>query len=356
MKTAKNWLGIIGLLLLTVLGGSFIHTNTALAASKGTALNFWAGPFGGTPYVALFAMMDTMNKTHPWLKGAIIESEGSWDNALHSGKDAAKRPYVVTVNDLGTFTMSQTGKAKQMKGQKPIPKGERKIIGAHMHSANIVVTTNPGIKTGQDLKGRKMAGWTTGSGAWTTLEMMFKMWKIKFSDLRSYDGLQPKASADALRDGLVDAIHLSEPFDPENPNLMTGSFSELIASGKPLYHIPMSKEDYDPIAAQYLAGGDYPHLWKKLPAGHWVKSWPSAGINVVVGVIFVWKEMPEEIQYELAKNLIEQNKMVIGHGGQAGLLTPAVLIGGIPDGFDENMAPGALRYYKEKGLWQKYRK
>ena len=72
MKTAKNCLGCIGMLLLVVLGGSFIHTNTALAASKGVALNFWAGPFGGTPYVALFAMMDTMNKTHPLLKSSII--------------------------------------------------------------------------------------------------------------------------------------------------------------------------------------------------------------------------------------------------------------------------------------------
>jgi len=354
MIKTKKWLGIIGLLILLVLMGSVIHGDVADAAREIVKLDYWAGPFGGTNYVTGFALLDTMNKTHPWLRASLVETKGSWDNALHMGENKARKPYSWCMTDYGTFTMSMTGFGKQMKGKKSVPKGDRKLLCTVMHAGNMVVTTDPKIKTGKDLKGKRMSGWTAGSGAWTTLEMMFKMWGINFNELKSYDGMKPKASCDALRDGLVDAIHLSEPYNPDNPNLTTGHFAELIASGKRIYRVPMPKEKYEPIAKEYLAIGAYPHLWKNLASGHWVKDWPGGGLNVVVGVFWVFKEMPEEIQYELAKTLIEKNDMVVAHGAQAALMVPSVLIGGLPIESEDQMAPGALKYYKESGVWNKY--
>jgi TRAP transporter TAXI family solute receptor len=354
MMTTKKWLGSIGVLLMVVLVGGLIHGETALAAPKKVMLDFWAGPFGGTPYTVLFAIMDTMNKTHPRYRGSIKETEGSWDNALHAGENKVRRPFVVTHNDYNTFLASMSGADRRMKGRKLIPKGDRLVFGTSMHSGQLLVTFDSKIKTGKDLKGKRLAGWTAGSGAWPTLEMLFKMWGTSFDDLKSYDGMSTKAKVNALKDGLVDVIHLSEPFVPGKPNAMSANLAELLADPRPLYYIPLSKRLYDPVAAEYKAEGRSPFLWKKLPAGHWNKDWPAGGMNVVVAVLYVYKEASEELQYELAKLLIEKNDQIVGHGAQASLLIPSILLGGLPIESEDQMAPGALKYYKESGVWNKY--
>jgi TRAP-type uncharacterized transport system substrate-binding protein len=295
-----------------------------------------------------------MNKTHPWLKGSITETEGSWDNALHAGENKAKRPFVVSHNDYNVFLCAMSGADRRMKGRKLTKKGEKLVFGTSMHSAQLLVTFNPNIKTGKDLKGKRVAGWTAGSGAWPTLEMHFKMWGIGFKDLKSYDGMSTKAKVNALKDGLVDVIHLSEPFVPGKPDVMSANLAELKADPRPLYRIPLSKENYDPVAAEYKAKGRSPFLWTMLPAGHFYKDWAAGGVNVVVAVLYVFKESSEEIQYELAKLLIEKNDQIVGHGAQASLLIPPILIGGLPIESEDAMAPGALKYYKESGVWKKY--
>jgi TRAP transporter TAXI family solute receptor len=326
------------------------------AAHPEVKLDIWAGPFGGTPYVTGFAFMDILNKTHPWLRGSIIESKGGWDNALNSDKDKAKMPYVFVsavgydildgiVNGAKTWTDA---------GRTPGLPGDRLVIATAVVSAQLVVTFDPKLKSGKDLIGKKVAGWTRGSGAYGMLAQMFDQWGITEKDLRSYDGMELKAKNDALSDGLVDAIQLSEPFVPDKPNLMTSSLSELLTNQKPLYYIPIAREEAQTAEAQYKAQKKYFAPWMELPAGHFVKSWPKGGTTFAIQTMWVYKEMPEEIQYEIAKTLIEKSDDIAAYGGAAISMLPSVLVGAMPVTSESQIAPGALKYYKEKGLLTKY--
>lgn len=318
------------------------------------SLTFWAGPFGGTPYVCQFALMDTLNKKHPWLRGTIIETKGSWDNHLQSGKDPAKRPVSVAHGDVYSFYESTTGVAPQMKDVKPFAKGERLIIGTNANSAQILVTQNASIKTDNDVKGTKMAGWTAGAGGWNDLEYLLKVMNIAWKDLKSYDGMAPDAKTAALKDGLIDIAHLSEPYVIGKPEFMSANLADLSSQPKPLYRIPCDKAAGDKVAAADQAVGKAPRIVEVIPAGHWAKAFVAGGALVVPMVYYVWKEVPEEIQYELARSIIEYNDTLTAHGGQAEIIVPNLLVGGVPTWLRDQMAPGAMKYYKEKGLIDKY--
>jgi len=295
-----------------------------------------------------------MNKTHPWLRGSIIESKGTWDNQLHSGEDPAKRPYAICATDYASIPDTISGVAEAWEGNDPIPEGDRLVIAAVGNAAQLVVTFDQDLKSGQDLVGKRMAGWTRGSGAYTTLDLMFEEWGFKYEDLKSYDGMDTKAKNDALRDGLVDAIHLSEPFIPDKPDVKSANLAELESNPKPLSYIPVTEEEAAPIAAEYKARGQFFMPLKEIPAGHFIETWPAGHTNFVVFVFWVYKEMPEEIQYEIAKTLVEESEMIAAHGAQASLLVPSVLVGALPVEKESDVAPGALRYYQEAGLLDKY--
>lgn len=320
-------------------------------------LDIWGGPFGGTLYVTGFAFMDTLNKTHPWLSGSIIESKGGWDNTLNSDKDKAKMPYALVTSDYGTLPDIIAGVAKPWSdaGNSPARPGDRLVIALIANSAQLVVTFDPNIKSGKDLIGKKVAGWTRGSGAYTTLGQVLEQWGITEKDFKSYDGMELKARNDALSDGLVDAIHLSEPFILGKPDVMSSSLGELITNPKQLYSVPVTKQEADAVAAKYKELKKFFFPWREIPAGHYYKKWPAQGANFVPMAMWVYKEMPEEIQYEIAKTLIEQSDAIAAHGGQAAVMVPSVLVGSLPIESESQVAPGALKYYKEKGIWDKYR-
>ncbi len=319
-------------------------------------LDIWGGPFGGTLYVTGFAFMDIVNKTHPWLRASIIESKGGWDNTLNSDKDKAKMPYALVTSDYAGLPDIINGQAKTWTdaGREPAKPGDRLCIAIIGNSAQLMVTFDPNIKRGKDLAGKKVAGWTKGSGAYSTLGIVLDEWGITEKDFKSYDGMELKARNDALTDGLVDAIHLSEPFIPDAPTVMSSSLAELVTSTKPLYTIPVAKEEADVLAAKFKEQKRFFMPWVEIPAGHYNKSWPKQGSNVVPMAMWVYKEMPEDVQYEIAKTLIEKSADIAAKGGAAAVMVPSVLIGAMPVTSEAEVAPGALKYYKEKGLWNKY--
>lgn len=195
-------------------------TPTPPPTPKEVKLEIWGGPFGGTPYTTGFALMDTLNKTHPWLHGSIIESKGGWDNALNSDKDKAKIPYTVCApTDYGILrgTMEPAAKTWTDGGRVPGKPGDRLVICTAVVTAQLMVTFDPKLKQGKDLIGKKVAGWTRGSGAYTTLAQMFVEWGITEKDLKSYDGMELKAKNDALSDGLVVLYISPSPLSRANP-------------------------------------------------------------------------------------------------------------------------------------------
>lgn len=322
-------------------------------------MDIWGGPFGGTLYVTGFAFMDTLNKTHPWLRGSIIETKGGWDNVLNSDKDKAKMANSMITSDYPTLPDIINGAAKTWNdaGRTPAKPGDRLVICAMATAAQLMVTFDPNIKSGKDVIGKRVAGWTRGSGAYSTLQAtLFAEWGITEKDLKSYDGMELKAKTDALSDGLVDAIHLSEPFVLDKPTLTSPNLAELLTSPKPLYNIPVTKQEADAFVAKMKASGDKSFLvpWKVLPAGHYSKNWPQGGTNIQYQIFWCYKELPEEIQYEIAKTLIEKSDDIAAHGGAAALMVPSVLVGALPVASEAEVAPGALKYYKEKGIWTKY--
>lgn len=318
-------------------------------------LEMWSGPNGGNPYIAFFAISDVLNKTHPWIRASIMETQGAWDNYLHAGEKKENRNKTLLSVSNDVYASSFLTGTEEMKGRQPPKKGDMLLIGSCNASCNLFVTYDPNIKKGIDLKGKRLSGFTKGSGAYNQMLKIFPCFGIKLEDLAKYDGLTPEAATAALSDGLADVNLRPEPFVPGKPDVMTGVLAQLLAAPKPLYNIWLPKEDYDkenaikPITA---------FTWNQLPPGHYGKNWTGGGFAMGISVaLWCFSELSQDIQYELAKTLIEKTDMLASYGGAGASLLPAQIVGNIgKTGItsEDEIAPGALKYYKESGLWAKY--
>ncbi|MFC1815858.1 TAXI family TRAP transporter solute-binding subunit [Thermodesulfobacteriota bacterium] len=319
-------------------------------------IDIWGGPFGGSIYTAAFALSDVLNKTHPWLKASMRSSKGSNDNILNSGKNPAKRATTLFLSGGSAANTAFLGTGA-FKGR--VTKGY-KVIGVAVANWSFWMTTDPNIKRGKDLAGKRIGMWPRGSGGWTIGEKfgLQQIWGV-YDKVKSIDYMSPADFMAALKDGLVDAVPFNTPVIPakEKPtSVLSAAFAEVLSSGKPIYPITITKEEYETGAATARDKGDYPWQWAEVPAGMFkgAENWPAFGAAPYVNSFYCWEEAGEDVIYEVTKALIENTDKWSYYGAYTVSMVPEIIVGRIPHHAEGEIHPGALKYYKEKGLIPKY--
>ncbi len=206
-------------------------------------------------------------------------------------------------------------------------------IGAlHGSVLHIVTIDGTGVKAVPELKGKKIAAGPTGGGSIPMLKAVLSVYpELKFEDLRpsyvSYsDGIT------ALKDGNVQAALIGA-------GVPAAAVMELSVSHKVRF-VEISEGKMAEITKRYPY-----HTREVIPAAVY-KTDKDAVVMGVRNLLVVNSQMTEKMAYAITKAIYEHlDKLATYHASVKHVtLKDALQVTGVP------LHPGALKFFKEKGL------
>lgn len=205
------------------------------------------------------------------------------------------------------------------------------LAAIYPNAVQIVVPAESDIQSLADLAGKRVSVGAPGSGTEINAQAILHGNGLNYEALASAQRLNFNETADAIRDGDIDAGIWS--VGPP-----TGSIISLAVT-RPIRLIPLSPEEIanakelEPIFADYT-----------LPAGIYdgTEETPTVGIP---NALVVHADMDEELAYQSTKLLFEQVEYLRAIHPAANDTTIEFSLGSSPIPFH----PGAIRYYEEIG-------
>jgi len=305
----------------------FLFSLSSAWAQKTVRLSIATGSTGGIYNSTGCSLADILSKYIPYLKATAWVTTASVDNCLFVGKQKM---------DLA-FTMADTA-WDAYQGKKPFKEkmALRTVAVLYPSTMHVVTGEGKGIENVTDLKGKKIS---TGNPASATEIMALRV-------LGAY-GLNPNRditrerwsvseSANALKDGKIDAFFWVG-------GLPTAAIADLGTTPgvkmKLIGHaeaVPKMRERYGPFyVTGVIPAKTYPGQTTEIPA-------------LVVWNLLVCNEtMKEDLAYDIVKTLFDHKSELAAARGEANNLSLEHQTGG---GSPIPFHPGAIRYFREKGL------
>lgn len=299
---------------------------TIPGAEARTFLQFGGSSPGGVFYYLFGVLTTLLTEKMPGTIATNVATGASVDNLkrlikgeVDFGMSHASNIWEA-LNGVGSFEGTKATKLR--------------AIGKAYNSPHYFVTLkNTGIKSMSDLKNKKIAIGTAGSGA-------------AYNSLLTFDALNLNVDgrhmsfADAGRDVKEGRIHaLGQSGAP------SGAVSEL-AETADIFVIPMTDEEIGKIVASQSA----PYFWKGYMPPETYKGMTEPVPTFFVSIMwYASEDVPEDVVYNILKVMYEpQNKKVLEEGHpmwkemEPNLEEMKKL--GIP------VHPGALKFYREQGI------
>ncbi|WP_428197975.1 TAXI family TRAP transporter solute-binding subunit [Aliivibrio kagoshimensis] len=209
----------------------------------------------------------------------------------------------------------------------------RAVFSVHAEPFTVVARADSGIKTFEDLKGKKVNVGNPGSGQRGTMEVIMEKMGWTMDDFAVASELKSSEQAAALCDGKVDAII----FTAGHPN---GSIKEATTSCDARL-IPVDND----VAKKLASDNDY-YAMTTIPAGMY-KGTDTDIATFGVGATFVSSTAAsDEVIYQMVKSVFENFKRFKKmHPAFAHLEEKNMIV----DNLSAPLHDGAVRYYKEKG-------
>ena len=278
---------------------------------------------GGAFYPVGTGIAEIVSKYVPGVKMTAEVTGGSTENPRLVGTGQT---------DLGISNANHVYQA--FRGEPPFTKKfDIMTIGAlHGSVLHIVTIEGTGVKTVPDLKGKKIAAGPAGGGSVPMIKAVLSVYKeVKFEDLKpsyvSYsDGIT------ALKDGNVHAALVGA-------GVPAAAVTEL-GVGQKIRFVEISEAKMSEITQKY------PYYTRTvIPAGIY-KADKDILVMGVRNLLAVNSKMSEKIVYEITKAIYSHlDELATYHASLKEVtLKGALEISGVP------IHPGALKFFKEKGL------
>ncbi|MFH1123240.1 MAG: TAXI family TRAP transporter solute-binding subunit [Pseudomonadota bacterium] len=311
---------MLGLVLTLVLSLSMVW------AQKDVRLTIATGGTGGVYYPLGGGMANVISKYISYADATAEVTAASVDNCLLVG--GKKSDMALIMADVGWDAFEGKGKFKE---KLPITT----LAVLYPNNMHIVTIEGKGIEKVSDLKGKRVSTGSPGSGTEVKGLRVLEAYGLDPDKDMTRDRLGASESAGALKDGKIDAYFW-------DGGLPTASVTDLgatpgvkmmlVAHGDA---VPKMREKYGPL---YVKG--------IIPA----KTYPGQDVDVPIAL--VWnllicnKEMKDKVAYDIVKTLFDHQPELIAVHKMAAKLKLESQIDGSPIPFH----PGALRYFKEKGI------
>jgi TRAP transporter TAXI family solute receptor len=291
-----------------------------------------------TSYVLAIALADIINENSAWLRATAIESPNLTSNFQLLINEPERRANTLIVSVPSHHVLASEGRepfTTQYDGLR--------FIATTACNAMSFITLDPNIKTVADLKGKRVSVGAKSSVTvveefQTVLELAGVLDEVDLEYLGFSEGV------DALRDGLIDAaigtVNLTSPgqYAP-SPNI-----SEIMAT-KTIYFISLDSEDITHML-EITGLLDTEHI---VPAGSLGETQTEPWITL--GAVTGWaadKEMPDDVVYEICRIIYENADKFQEYSPSLGFISHETMADwGLPE---EDIHPGALQFYKDKGM------
>jgi TRAP transporter TAXI family solute receptor len=305
---------------------SLAGARTAAAQVK-TRLSIATGGTGGVYYPLGGGIAALISKHVPGVEATAEATAASVDNLklLHTGNVA------LGLSGADIAAEAYQGNLKGLKEKVAV----RTIASIYSNFMHIVTLESTGIQTVADLKGRRVSTGAPGSGTEVKGLRVLEAYGLNPRDLRSQDRLSVVESVNAMKDQKIDAFFW-------NAGLPTAAILDLGATpGVKLRLIPHSEA--------------VPKLVQKYGAFYFTGVIPKGtykGVDVDVAVaaethaLMAHERMPEPLAYQITRTLLEHTADLVAVHAAAKELS----LKGAVQGSAVPFHPGAVRYYKEKGL------
>lgn len=320
----------------TLLGGSFLSWLIFLAlsfpsghaeAQTKTRLSIATGGTGGVYYPLGGGLAALISKHIPATEATAEVTTASVDNMklLHTGKVAL----ALTLPD--TAWDAYQGAMKGLKEKVAV----RSLVALYSNYMHIVALEGSGIKSVADLKGKRVSTGAPGSGTEVKGLRVLEAYGLSPKDLKSQERLGVGESAGALKDRKIDAFIW-------DGGLPTAAVLDLAATPGIKIHIvshgdaiPKMVSKYGPF---YFAG--------VIPKGTYAGVEQEVSVAVATNLLVAHERMEESLAYQITKLVLERTPDLVAVHKAASEITLKSAAVGSPVPFH----PGALRYYKEKGI------
>ena len=320
------WLLIVSMVLAACGGGSAATGSTeengdSNKTEKPKFISVLTGGTGGTyyPLGGAFASI-------------ISEETGIETNAETSGASAEN---MATLKDGDAeVAFSQTDIASYAVEGKLMFEGRKvdnvQAIGTlYPETIQIVTTAKSGIKSIEDLKGKKVSVGAPGSGTNPNAEQILEVHGMNFDDIEKKD-LSFDESTAGIQDGTIDAAFVTA-------GTPTGAVEGLSAT-EDIVIIPIAQDKIDALIVKYPY-----YIQDEVPAGTY-KLTEAIPTVAVQAMLVVRDDLSEDVVYDITKAIFE-NLDQVTHA-KAKLIKAENALNGV--GIEVH--PGAQKYYNEKGI------
>jgi uncharacterized protein len=316
------------LLFVALIGITTIAGFSGLAGAQvKTRLSIATGGTGGVYYPLGGGLAALISKHIPGVEATAEVTTASVDNMklLHA-------------NRVGlTFTLPDSALEAyqgQLRGLKE-KVAVRSIAAIYSNYMHIVALDGIGIKSVPDLKGKRVSTGAPGSGTEIKGLRVLEAYGLSPKDLRSQDRLGAGESAGALKDRKIDAFIW-------DGGLPTAAVLDLGATpGITIRLIPHG----DAVAKMVAKYGPI-YFAANIPKGTYGGMNADVSVAVATNLLAVHERMDEGLAYQITKLLHEHTAELVAVHPAAKEITLKNAVTGSPIPFH----PGALRFYKEKGV------
>jgi uncharacterized protein len=292
-----------------------------------TRLSIATGGTGGVYYPLGGGLAALISKHLPGVEATAEVTTASVDNMrlLHADRIAL----ALTQSDIA----SDAYQGKMKGSNEKI--GVRTIAALYSNYMHIVALDGTGIKTITDLKGKRVSTGAPGSGTEVKGLRVLEAYGISPKDLRSQDRLGASESAAAMKDRRIDAFIW-------DGGLPTAAILDLAATpGIKIHLIPHG----DAVAKMTAKYGPV-YFVGTIPKGTYGGMETDVQVAALTNLLTAHERMDESLAYQITKLLLERTPELVAVHQAAKEITLESAVVGSPVPFH----PGALRYYKEKGV------
>lgn len=342
---------LIGVLLTVALVvGSFSCAKPAPqpgpAPHPPVELKIYSNPLGTTTYVLMVAFGDILTKNHPWIRASALETSSTAYN-ITRGSEEDPNKVLMSASDIDVWDA--------MAGKPPYERKypEVKYIAGLLRTHQGFVTFDPNIKTPADMVGKKIALTPKVWGTSAIFVETLKVWGIY--DKVTIEHMQFKAEADALADGLVAVAAQSAQVSLQGLWVPNPAMAELIATkGGKLHFIDIDEKTLKAVSDRL----GYPLSSEPAPAGSYgpAQTAPFRGFVALSVGLASFSRADEDLIYEVTKALATNSFRFKEYHTSGKDITPERLVQTLTITDEKDMHPGALKYYKEAGLWKLFKK
>lgn len=353
MKSGTIVAAVVAILIIVAVVYFFTQPSPATSQSKATTPVQSVSPTAPARYTVIIAtggvggvyyyyggVVAGILKNFTNIDASSIQTAASIDNLLliRDKTDPARGVYYCGTTLPDSAYLAYTGQHDKFK-DKPAPIAI--LWTMYPNYLHIVTRSDSGIKTIYDLKGKRVSTGAPGSGTEVEALLLLQVLGIDpAKDFSKWERLGAAESAAALRDGTIDAFIWSG-------GLPTSAIVELGASlkqrGVSLVLIEVPNEVIEKFTSKF------PGLASRgvIPSNIY-------GTERDVQTLAFWnmfvchKDMPEDLAYQIVKAVFEHLDILqksVAAAKDTNLKNALLYYGGtIP------YHPGALRYYREKGV------